>query len=139
MPEQFLDRADVCPGLQQVGRETVAQRVEVERAPVLVRLLNPGAFKRALVDPHRVRRPALQRRAFPEIWDARSFMLSDEEASGIYSKKQLGTLSDGDKLTTASDHTVRSATRPQRNSRPVVLLPLRLRPRSSRTTGNTPC
>lgn len=34
-------------------------------------------------------RATLQRRVFPEIWDARSFMLSDEEASGIYSKQQL--------------------------------------------------
>lgn len=34
-------------------------------------------------------RATLQRRAFPEIWDARSFMLSDEEASGIYSRQQL--------------------------------------------------
>ena len=34
-------------------------------------------------------RATLQRRVFPEIWDARSFMLSDEEASGIYSRKQL--------------------------------------------------
>lgn len=34
-------------------------------------------------------RGTLQRRVFPEIWDARSFMLSDEEAAGIYSKQQL--------------------------------------------------
>lgn len=34
-------------------------------------------------------RATLQRRVFPEIWDARSFMLSDEEASGIYSRQQL--------------------------------------------------
>lgn len=36
-------------------------------------------------------RTTLQRRAFPEIWDARSFMLSDDEAAGIYTPKQLGT------------------------------------------------
>lgn len=36
-------------------------------------------------------RATLQRRAFPEIWDARSFMLSDDEAAGIYTKRQLGT------------------------------------------------
>jgi tryptophan 2,3-dioxygenase len=36
-------------------------------------------------------RATLQRRVFPEIWDARSFMLSDEEAAGIYTKRQLST------------------------------------------------
>jgi len=36
-------------------------------------------------------RNTLQRRAFPEIWDARSFMLSDDEAAGIYTKRQLST------------------------------------------------
>ena len=36
-------------------------------------------------------RATLQRRVFPEISDARSFMLSAEEAAGIYSKRQLST------------------------------------------------
>ena len=36
-------------------------------------------------------RATLQRRVFPEIWDARSFMLSDDEAAGIYTKRQLST------------------------------------------------
>jgi tryptophan 2,3-dioxygenase len=36
-------------------------------------------------------RATLNRRVFPEIWDARSFMLSDEEAAGIYTKRQLST------------------------------------------------
>ena len=36
-------------------------------------------------------RATLNRRVFPEIWDARSFMLSDDEAAGIYTKRQLGT------------------------------------------------
>jgi tryptophan 2,3-dioxygenase len=36
-------------------------------------------------------RATLNRRVFPEIWDARSFMLSDDEAAGIYTKRQLST------------------------------------------------
>ena len=36
-------------------------------------------------------RATLNRRVFPEIWDARSFMLSHDEAAGIYTKRQLGT------------------------------------------------
>ena len=35
-------------------------------------------------------RGTLPRRVFPEIWDARSFMLSNEEALTIYTQKQLG-------------------------------------------------
>ncbi len=34
-------------------------------------------------------RETLRKRAFPEIWDARSFMLSREEAAGIYTPRQL--------------------------------------------------
>ncbi len=36
-------------------------------------------------------RATLQRRVYPEIWDARSFMLSDDEAAGIYTKRQLSS------------------------------------------------
>lgn len=35
-------------------------------------------------------RATLPKRAFPEIWDARSFLLSRDEAGGIYSARQLG-------------------------------------------------
>jgi hypothetical protein len=35
-------------------------------------------------------RGTLPKRAFPEIWDARSFLLSRDEAKGIYSARQLG-------------------------------------------------
>ncbi|NKB60315.1 MAG: hypothetical protein GKS00_28750 [Alphaproteobacteria bacterium] len=34
-------------------------------------------------------RETLRKRAFPEIWDARSFMLSREEAASIYTPRQL--------------------------------------------------
>ncbi len=36
-------------------------------------------------------RGAVGKRAFPEIWDARSFLLSHEEAAGIYSARQLSS------------------------------------------------
>lgn len=36
-------------------------------------------------------RATLPRRAFPEIWDARSFMLSHDEARGIYTPRQLSS------------------------------------------------
>ena len=35
-------------------------------------------------------RSTLPKRAFPEIWDARSFLLSRDEAAGIYGARELG-------------------------------------------------
>jgi len=35
-------------------------------------------------------RSTLPKRAFPELWDARSFLLSHDEAAGIYAPRQFG-------------------------------------------------